>query len=153
MSNQSEPRISFVKNKVSDYKVGVTGITGTSEKAMHPYDDVAVDSSSTDLSFNSSELLFKNIDKLGLSILHLEKEAVERQSEDENDEDRFYNLSEDEMILNLDHHLGFDDHETHKPQLNKITQQQTKLDNFCRNCGINFEATDNFCGNCGRKRT
>jgi hypothetical protein len=118
MSEQKEPaRISFSKDKVVQYPKGATGITGTSRKVIEPTDEIAVDSSELgNLTYNASEQLFKNLDALGkkmnLSLeydpptqseeINLEKNDVSEWSADMLD-----NLSEEEVIQNLNQHLGY----------------------------------------------
>jgi len=119
MSEQKESaRISFAKDKVGQYPKGLTGITGTSRKVIEPTDEISIESSELgNLTYNASEQLFKNLDALGKKMnLAPEESDSQTQSEEinleENDvsvwsTDMLDNLSEEEVIQNLNQHLGY----------------------------------------------
>ena len=189
MSEQKEStRISFAKDKVGQYPKGLTGITGTSRKVIEPTDEISIESSELGiLTYNASEQLFKNLDALGKKMnLAPEESDSQTQSEEINLEennvsvwstDMLDNLSEEEVIQNLNQHLGYkpatvdlvqrvDKNGYILPQQvfrpvpepsiseRKIIETSTTSikDSFCRNCGSQYLETDNFCGGCGNKR-
>jgi hypothetical protein len=156
-------RPSFNVNKVGKYAVGPTGITGTSDSATNPKTSSV---EFTDGKYNSSDLLFQNIDKLGDTLFRQRIEDVQTpesvneitESLEEDDveevEDNFELLSEEEIANNLEYHINFN-----KRTAQKVTPTQVQVksnsysdDKFCRNCGQKFIPIDNFCGNCGGQR-
>ena len=188
--NKESTRLSFAKDKVGNFPKGATGITGTSHKAVQPSEEIIPDTYEPgNLSYNSSELLFKNLDALGKKMNFnnsndLENEITESEEDnlEENDvsvwsTDMLDNLSEEEVIQNLNQHLGYkpatvdllqrvDKNGYILPQQvfrpvpepsiseRKIIETSTTSikDSFCRNCGSQYLETDNFCGGCGNKR-
>jgi len=105
MSESTEPaRISFSKDKVGNFQKGTTGITGTSKKAIEPSEQVDVESyEPANISYSGSELLFKQ---------DTEEDCVDTETQQENHEsnwsdDLLENLSEEEVIKNLNQHLGY----------------------------------------------
>jgi len=119
MSEQKESTcISFAKDKIGQYPKGLTGITGTSRKVIEPTDEISIESSELgNLTYNASEQLFKNLDALGKKMnLAPEESDSQTQSEEINLEennvsvwstDMLDNLSEEEVIQNLNQHLGY----------------------------------------------
>ncbi len=120
MSESTEPaRISFSKDKVGNFQKGTTGITGTSKKAIEPSEQVDVESYEPgNISYSGSELLFRNLDALGKKLnftpqeQDTEEDCVDTETQQENHEsnwsdDLLENLSEEEVIKNLNQHLGY----------------------------------------------
>lgn len=120
MSESTEPaRISFSKDKVGNFQKGTTGITGTSKKAIEPSEQVDVESYEPgNISYSGSELLFRNLDALGQKLnftpqeQDTEEDCVDTETQQENHEsnwsdDLLENLSEEEVIKNLNQHLGY----------------------------------------------
>ena len=120
MSESTEPtRISFSKDKVGTFQKGTTGITGTSKKAIEPSEQVDVESYEPgNISYSGSELLFRNLDALGQKLnftpqeQDTEEDCVDTETQQENHEsnwsdDLLENLSEEEVIKNLNQHLGY----------------------------------------------
>ena len=120
MGESTEPtRISFSKDKVGNFQKGTTGITGTSKKAIEPSEQVDVESYEPgNISYSGSELLFRNLDALGQKLNFIpqehdvEEDCVDAETQQENHEsnwsdDLLENLSEEEVIKNLNQHLGY----------------------------------------------
>jgi len=118
--NKESTRLSFAKDKVGNFPKGATGITGTSHKAVQPSEEIIPDTYEPgNLSYNSSELLFKNLDALGKKmnfnnsndleneITEPEEDNLDENNVDEWDHDMLENLSEEEVIQNLNQHLGY----------------------------------------------
>lgn len=149
---KGKTRLSFSVNKVAanEYKVGSSGITATSESASNPYSPPVYDEQD---GYTSSELLYQNIDKLGERFKNnksdepIISQAEEEEIEEEND---ISGLSEDEVIRNLDYHLGL---RGNKTIISTLVEKSNTPDNFCRSCGEKYITSDNFCGKCGNKRT
>ena len=158
-------RLSFSMDKVATNKfiVGPSGITATTASGAEPteepeYNDID--------GFTSTELLYRNIDKLGESLSNkIETAQTFNQDEDEEDypdqeedyieEDEelsLNGLTEEEVILNLDYHLGLANIIDKKSPKTVQIRISTKNDNFCRNCGVKFNKNDNFCPDCGNQR-
>jgi|688.fasta_scaffold01176_9 hypothetical protein len=159
MSEQKNSRPSFSRSKIGAYLKGPTGITGTSQSASTPSGDVNF---SPDDGYNASNMLFDNIDKLGLQLGVSKKNNEEVHNQVANDEyeiddthessdeyDDYDNLTEEEAAeLFL------------KPQKQFLKKYPLKQENieivfndfFCRNCGNKFFEEDRFCGNCGNGR-
>ena len=149
MSDKQPSRASFSKDKVGQYNVGTTGITGTSNTQTSPKSNVKF----VDGAYNASDLLFKNIDKLADQLSKQEpEEYIQEEIDDNNNEDFDWsdisNLTEDQVINNLAHHLGYGNN----PVTNTTALSPKSGDNFCRNCGQKYLKVDNFCGNCGWKK-
>lgn len=119
MSEEKLPaRISFAKGKVQNYEIGSTGITGTSKKVSEPT-EVANKSKKNlmgDLEYSASDLLYKNIDNLAnllpdLNVAEVEQNLEEDPTKTFNDnewvDDMLEDLSEEEVIKNLNQHLGY----------------------------------------------
>ena len=114
--SKDQPRISFSKDKIEPHIKGASGITGTSLRMVEPSSEIDADlCESGNISYNASELLFKNLDALGAR-LNLNKEITpdldaalvedivpEKTWED----DMLDNLSEEDVIANLNQHLGY----------------------------------------------
>ena len=62
-------RLSFAKDKISPFPVGSSGITGTSDSSRNPISEAEGTYYEGGSTFNSSDLLFRNIDKLGAGLL------------------------------------------------------------------------------------
>lgn len=120
MSESTEPtRISFSKDKVGTFQKGTTGITGTSKKAIEPSEQVDVESYEPgNISYSGSELLYRNLDALGQKLnftpqeQDTEEDCVDTETQQESHEsnwsdDLLENLSEEEVIKNLNQHLGY----------------------------------------------
>jgi hypothetical protein len=180
--SKDPPRISFSKDRVENHLKGASGITGTSKRMVEPTSEIDADiCESGSINYNASELLFKNLDALGskLNLNPEEKtEIVEEPIDEECSEkwgaDMLENLSEEDVIANLDQHLGYNGSpeaswgrpttpvpvngraqgfQAPPGKLAPIpTPQQSGKDVFCRSCGGKYLATDNFCGGCGYKR-
>lgn len=150
MDQKSEARLSFAKDKVGNYPTGKSGVTGTSDRAINSLGEVTVDFSSNEISFNSSDLLFKNIDKLGEKFSHDERNEWQESESNFDDGQDLNDLSEEQIIADLDKHLNIDS-KSIETQSNKNIS--TKTDNFCRNCGKKYLQSDNFCGICGKPRS
>lgn len=121
--NTDPYRISFAKDKVGNFPKGVTGITGTSQRSVDPTSEIEAkvrDEGYVD--YNASELLFKNLDALGEKLnFSSNQETSQNDSEcpKENkfaeadaasgnwDTDMLDNLSEEDVIKNLNQHLGY----------------------------------------------
>ena len=120
MSESTEPaRISFSKDKVGNFQKGTTGITGTSKKAIEPSEQVDVESYEPgNISYSGSELLYRNLDALGQKLnftqqeQDTEEDCVDTETQQGNhgsnwSDDLLENLSEEEVIKNLNQHLGY----------------------------------------------
>jgi len=126
--NTKETRISFSKDKVGEYKKGSSGITGTSDSSIEPKAKITGNIIGPGrVSVNSSSLFNENLEKLGISlgILPEQTEETENQfighislecdAEDTVDldevpdwsTDMLDDLSEEEVIKNLNQHLGY----------------------------------------------
>lgn len=146
-------RPSFSKNKVSNYSTGFTGITGTSESSIKPISELTTN---LEGKFNSSELLYNNIDKL-TCLLNRDIDQENGLVQDNqkfhiiDDDDEFTNLTEEEVIKNLDHHLNSNP-QIKQEYTNQSLQANINIDIFCINCGQKYNQLGNFCGNCGNKR-
>jgi len=149
------PRFSFSKDKVGKYNVGATGITGTSANVTNPVGKATFE----DGSYNSSDLLLENIDKLGMSLTYTQKEQnsslfdadknsakISMESEDGMDDYIFEEETEEELANNLDKHF-----ETKLSGLN-LKNNKILKDNFCRSCGKKFLCDDRYCAKCGNYR-
>ncbi len=157
-------RLSFSMDKIhkNEYKVGKSGITATTISGAEPtfkpkYSDKD--------GYSSSELLNKNIDDLAKKLnfnTKLEEEIEEEILEEETEEevtvksDNITDLTEEQVIENLNYYINLIDLPTTQTKLPKITSVKTKAsikkDNFCRNCGTRFTEQDNFCADCGTHR-
>jgi len=119
MENKSS-RISFAKDKITNFQKGATGITGTSKKATDPTG--SIDGSILGLGavfYNSSEQLKKSLDKLGEAMNLSQNSENEKQDseniidshEEEIEQDTWNtsldDLTEEEVIKNLNQHLGY----------------------------------------------
>jgi len=126
--NTKETRISFSKDKIGEYKKGSSGITGTSDSSIEPKAKITGNIIGPGrVSVNSSSLFNENLEKLGISlgILPEQTEETENQfighislecdAEDTVDldevpdwsTDMLDDLSEEEVIKNLNQHLGY----------------------------------------------
>lgn len=143
--NKQETRASFVKDRVVNYNVGVTGITATNPKSANPSGSVNVETTELgELNYNASELLYRNLDKLGAQLK--KTEATSSQVEDVEFEDYDINeISEEEMAQNLNKYMN-------SSSLRPMKKTAACVDNFCRNCGTKYFAKDNFCASCGQER-
>ena len=143
-----ECRISFAKDRIKNYQKGDSGITATSDAGSRTFGKPEMYQDGT---YSSSQLLFDNIDKLGESMQQQQHKQNVEPEKVENTTSSLDNLTENEVIENLDFHLGL------TPRKKTIVSHQiampnTEKDNFCRNCGIKYSGHDNFCANCGFKR-
>lgn len=114
---KDQPRISFSKDKIENHLKGATGITGTSRRMVDPTSEIDADiCEGGNINYNASELLFKNLDALGAK-LNLNKEINPELDEaliadvvpEVWGEDMLDNLSEEDVIANLDQHLGYNE--------------------------------------------
>jgi hypothetical protein len=132
-------RISFSKDKVGTYQKGDSGITATTASASKTY---GIPDLNPDGTFTSTNLLNSNIDKLAKTLGYDLTEIKEEDLEEDMNQD-YSELTEQEMINNLDDHLS---------NFGQKKATKSKNDNFCRNCGLKYITNDNFCANCGFKR-
>jgi len=119
MSEEKQPaRISFAKGKVQNYEIGSTGITGTSKKVSEPTEmaNKSKKNLAGDLEYSASDLLYKNIDNLAnllpdINVAEVEQNLEEDPTKTFNDnewmDDMLEDLSEEEVIKNLNQHLGY----------------------------------------------
>lgn len=122
MNESKEPaRISFSKDKVGNFQKGTTGITGTSKKSVEPSEKIDVENYEPgNISYSGSELLFRNLDALGQKLnftpqeqdveedcVDIDAEAQQENQESNWSDDLLENLSEEEVIKNLNQHLGY----------------------------------------------
>jgi hypothetical protein len=179
--NKESTRLSFAKDKVGNFPKGVTGITGTSHKAVQPSEEIIPDTyePGNDLENEITEPEEDNLEENDVSVWST---------------DMLDNLSEEEVIQNLNQHLGYKPatvdlvqtvdkngyilpdyllRQVIRPETfngktisqniyipepsiseRKIIETNTasNKDSFCRNCGSQYLGTDNFCGGCGNKR-
>ena len=146
-------RPSFSKNKIGQYATGTSGITGTRESSVNPISEVTAN---LDGKYNSSEMLFQNIDKLASIIYGKQTDEETEEIEYDNDTENIDNYTEEELAQNLDFHFNNRRISLSAIPQNVVEQPMTTnsnvLDKFCRNCGQRFLNNDNFCGNCGLKR-
>ena len=126
--NTQETRISFSKDKVGEYKKGSSGITGTSDSSTEPKAKITGNIIGPGrVSVNSSSLFNENLEKLGISLgilpekteetenQFIEQISLESDTEDTVDldevpdwnTDMLDDLSEEEVIKNLNQHLGY----------------------------------------------
>lgn len=154
------------KQIVSKGNTGITGSHRTSQLRIDATSPAQMDKNSSEyqeLSFNSSSLLYDNIDKLGDTLKSFEAPAETQSSDDEptplkgkyiyNDD----SLTEEDLIRDLDSHLNFD--VTKGSGVKPKKQFEAKhfdtkpivVDNFCGACGRQHEPGDVFCRTCGRK--
>ena len=126
--NTKETRISFSKDKVGEYKKGSSGITGTSDSSIEPKAKITGNIIGPGrVSVNSSSLFNENLEKLGISLgilpeqteetenQFIEQISLECDAEDTVDldevpdwsTDMLDDLSEEEVIKNLNQHLGY----------------------------------------------
>lgn len=122
-------RPSFAKNKIGQYSVGATGITGTQDTQINP----TAEAKMVDGNYSASDTLFNNIDKLGAFL----KNSSSKVEEINIEEDIFENMSEEEAA---------------EAFTKSVVPKNVLEDNFCRNCGTKYQQIDNFCGQCGTKR-
>ena len=144
MIDNEEARFSFSREKVGQFQKGKTGITGTSEHAIKPIASAEMDE---DGNFNSSDLLFKNIDKMGENMRNTRPESASDGWPLINAID---DMTEEDAIKDLDNHLQNIRKETKFPNI-KINAKPERA-RYCRNCGIPYDKIDNFCANCGMER-
>jgi hypothetical protein len=119
MSEEKQPaRISFAKGKIQNYEIGSTGITGTSKKVSEPTEmaNKSKKNLAGDLEYSASDLLYKNIDNLAnllpdINVAEVEQNLEEDPTKTFNDnewvDDMLEDLSEEEVIKNLNQHLGY----------------------------------------------
>ena len=126
--NTQETRISFSKDKIGEYKKGSSGITGTSDSSTEPKAKITGNIIGPGrVSVNSSSLFNENLEKLGISLgilpeqteetenQFIEQITLESDTEDTVDldevpdwsTDMLDDLSEEEVIKNLNQHLGY----------------------------------------------
>lgn len=177
MNKANQPdssRVSFASGKIKQYYVDdSTGITATNEKGAKPTTDIKV----SEEGYNASEALYSNIDALGGRYnISVEEKEDQNTSNDENlqedDEDIYVqkiwqnidddDATEEEIIKNLGQYLGTTvgnntrriSLENPRPPVTttNILKPNVKFDNFCRQCGENYQEKDKFCGNCGNSR-
>jgi hypothetical protein len=148
---KNTPRISFSKEKVGQYSVGASGITGTSSKVTNPSGKVDFENGS----YNASELLLENIDKLGQVIQQTNEyyavpiQVTHALHYDELEEELDFDLeTEEELAKNLDKHFNKAISTSNSIKKSKVGIK----DNFCRLCGNKFGNIDKFCGRCGNAR-
>ena len=159
MEDNQLRRLSFSKDKIENFSVGNSGITGTSNSSKNVSSLPDANMVGDEVSYNSSALLFKNLDNLSILLSKNNKQLepeddvnlVDNQEQeieemDWTKDDSYENLTEEELIKNLNQYLNYEKREV----VNKT--QPIKKDNFCRKCGQDFLSLDNFCGGCGNKR-
>ncbi len=184
MSNKNTERPSFAKGKAIELHKGSSGVTATTEAASKPYDEPKSSFTGETVAFDSSELLFQNIDKLANKLggyNATQDEACNNEGKDPENNNDFADdeevdisgLSEEEVIANLDMHLGLSKstftssyiptnslghNVAESPKLPSwATEWQTnskssKRDIYCRTCGMQYNPADNYCAQCGDKR-
>lgn len=169
MSEKPPARVSFSKEKIGNFPTGRSGITGTSDSSRNPMSEPTATFQEGNASFNSSDLLFRNIDKLGqeLNQEHVEDCVGDNETLLEEimwEDDLLEDMTEDEVIMNLDQHLYNDNkREVRRISLNTtnivgpamdyvVAKPQSITTNFCTQCGRGYSPSDNFCGGCGNKR-
>ena len=133
-------RISFVKDKIVSYPKGPTGVTATTESGSKVFGEAEIDREGR---YSSSNLLNQNIDKLAQTLGFIFPENKVERNESVSDYSDYSELTEQEVIENLDEHLNYFDSNPAK---------SNKNDNFCRKCGQKYASVDNFCANCGNRR-
>ena len=155
-SSNETARFSFSQfgEKRQQLSRGPTGITATTPSASKPTSEVSFNTAD---GYNGSKQLFENIDLIGKNLYKINdgEEEVEEIEEPEAalaaDEILKWGknlLLEEELNLNKEQFLS----EASFPPQNNVPTNNTKKDNFCRSCGVQYFKQDNFCGSCGLKR-
>lgn len=166
MDDNKQERPSFSKGKITSQYKGLSGVTSTSEKSSKPIHQPDAKISEGLLLYESSELLNINIDKLAdvlnLNTCYKSQEIINPHNEIYETQDiqptiggqqfaqedmDITGLSEDEIIADLDRHLGIS-----KLKENTENPTLTEKDLFCRSCGNQYYWSDNYCARCGKKR-
>ncbi len=166
MDSSKQERPSFARGKINDQHKGPSGVTATNANSSKPFHEP--NSSMTDglVSYESSALLYLNIDKLAETLQNMNpsSDSSETQSHETDLSDEFYEesepditgLSEDEIIADLDRHLGIIKKTIidPRPESSEITEitENAERDLFCRSCGTQYYWSDNYCARCGKKR-
>lgn len=149
------------KQVVSKGNTGITGSHRTSKLNINASAEPQLDSNCSefsDLSFNGSNLLYDNIDKLGDTLKSFDTRYEKPPAEEEpilvREKKFIYNddsLTEEDLIKDLDSHLNFEVTKNANVKPNKYEVKQTIIDNFCGSCGRKHEPGDVFCRTCGRR--
>ena len=143
-----ESRPSFSKEKVGTFKKGPTGITSTSKNMSTPTAEISEFDENGN--YSASDVLYRNIDAIGKSFINQVENEEQINEIDDWSNSILEEISEDEIIKDLDKHLGINPGVGLERSNN--SQKFIVKDIFCRNCGLKYIKDDNFCASCGNKR-